>query len=581
MRTLGLLLLLMFLGTAAAAAKAPVALVIGNSAYRAAASLPNPVNDAAAIGGALRSLGFDVDVQTDLTLPKMKDAVRAFGDRLQGAPVGLFFYSGHAVQVKGVNYLLPIDARLAKERDVEWELIDLRLVLKEMDGEQRINLVFLDACRDNPLASRMMTNDGARSAPSRGLARVNASTGTLISFATQEGETATDGKGRNSPYTAAILRHMGTPDLEVALMLRKVRQDVRNATGGQQTPWEYGSLLGEFYFKPTRGNGADDDASQAFLDIVNSTDPAEFDAFAAKYPNSRFAAAARQRAALLRTPAVAPAPPKPKPATDDRQWLDGRVGYLHIASFQSTTADRVDKAIAALQREANGRLEGLVLDLRGSGGDGLEPAVMVADRFLEAVDIIALRHPSDPDENRRYSATHGDLLTGLPMAVLTDAASGFASEIVAAALQDHGRAILFGTTTAGNGPRPGTVSSAGATKYRFLRPANAALACFGVTPNLTFGPRPPRSCGTENAPAPPREWPESTLCPDVAAQPSNSVADRPLACAMNAIRTRLSVSVSSTSKESQEIIRQRNALDELVRRRDELQKVVDTLITPP
>lgn len=227
-----------------AVAEKRVALVVGNSAYRHAAALPNPVNDAKAVGEAFRRLGFDVEVATDLDKAGMDGALRRFGDRLEGADAGAFFYAGHGVQVNGVNYLLPIDARLLNERALSFEVVNIQTVLAQMEAAKRVNLVFLDACRDNPLGRNLASS--GRSAVGRGLARIDAATGTLISYATKEGEIAADGSGRNSPYTTALLKHMETPGLDVGLMLRRVRADVLRATNDRQAPWEYGSLLGEF-----------------------------------------------------------------------------------------------------------------------------------------------------------------------------------------------------------------------------------------------------------------------------------------------------------------------------------------------
>jgi hypothetical protein len=228
-----------------------VALVIGNGAYINANRLPNPKNDAKSVAETLKRLGFDVDLGLELTRAQTEEILRHFGDRLQGAKVAVFFYAGHGFQYNGTNYLVPIDAKLESERDLDFEVVDVGKVLHQMEEERRVNLVFLDACRDNPLAkamARSMAAKGRGMPITRGLAPVDAAAGTLISYATKDGTEASDGNGPHSPYTTALLDEMTTPGLEVGLMLRRVRQHVMAATGDHQVPWDYGSLLGEFYF---------------------------------------------------------------------------------------------------------------------------------------------------------------------------------------------------------------------------------------------------------------------------------------------------------------------------------------------
>ena len=183
-----------------------VALVVGNAAYRHTVPLDNPKNDAQDIGKALKRLGFEVEVETDLSRSDFEKVLRAFGDRVEGASAALFFYAGHGIQVDGTNYLVPIDARLRKKKHLKREAISLNGILEDMEGTSKVNLVLLDACRDNPLSRSLARSlRGTRSVVGMGLAPVDASTGTLISFATKDGATASDGRGRNSPYTKALL----------------------------------------------------------------------------------------------------------------------------------------------------------------------------------------------------------------------------------------------------------------------------------------------------------------------------------------------------------------------------------------
>jgi len=222
-----------------------IALVLGNSAYLHAAPLANPTNDAQAIKTKLESLGVKVHHGEDLSYVEMRSIVRRFIKDLDGAEIALFFYAGHGMQVGGENYVLPVDARLSSEDDLEFEAITIASVLSAMERKTRTNLVFLDACRDNPLAKSMSRTMGSRStAVGPGLAQQNAGLGTLISFSTQPGNVALDGAGKNSPYTAALLKHLGTPGEGILQSLVKVRREVLAATGEQQVPWDSSSLTG-------------------------------------------------------------------------------------------------------------------------------------------------------------------------------------------------------------------------------------------------------------------------------------------------------------------------------------------------
>jgi uncharacterized caspase-like protein len=176
----------------------------------------------------LKRLGFEVDVQVDLTKNTLDKVLRQFGDRLEGAQVAVFYYAGHGIQVAGTNYLIPIDATLRKEKDLYFEVSELNLVLQQMEGAQRVNLVFLDACRDNPLSKKLAEgmDSGRSTLIGRGLAPMKASDGTMISYATKDGEVASDGKSKHSPYSQAILNHIEAP-MEISQMLRKVREDVK------------------------------------------------------------------------------------------------------------------------------------------------------------------------------------------------------------------------------------------------------------------------------------------------------------------------------------------------------------------
>ncbi|MBL8837743.1 MAG: caspase family protein [Alphaproteobacteria bacterium] len=289
-----------------------VALIVGNSAYAGGGRLANPGNDAQAIAGLLRGLGFDVEVALDAGYLDLTRAVRRFGDRIETAHVALFYYAGHGLQLAGTNFLVPVDAQLANERDVRFETVDLASIVDLMRGQTpRVNLIFLDACRDNPLARAMNRTNQTRALQGPGLAPMTAS-GMLIAFSTEPGSVSVDGTGDNSPFTAALLQHMPTPGLEIRQMLTRVRQSVRQATGGRQIPWDHSSLDTEFYFtggpSTIATRGPPPDAELLFWQSIMTTGtPAELELFMRQFPNSRFAELARLRLAALRAPRAASA----------------------------------------------------------------------------------------------------------------------------------------------------------------------------------------------------------------------------------------------------------------------------------
>ena len=306
----------------AASAETRVALVIGNSAYQNTAPLPNPRNDATAMAAALQALGFQVLSGFDLDRTQTEAALREFADSLVDVDVALFYYAGHGLQVDDRNYILPVDARLAGENDLPFETVDLSLVLALMERQSRTNLVFLDSCRDNPLAQNLARSMGAsRSAGlGRGLAIAQGGIGTLLVYATQPGNVALDGTGAHSPFTQALLDNIATPDIEVRQMLSRVRGAVLAATDGRQVPWDHSSLTGDFFFvarglalaepvpaAPAPAAPATPDREALFWDTIKqSDDPADFRAYLEQFPEGTFAALARNRLAQLE-PQQAPA----------------------------------------------------------------------------------------------------------------------------------------------------------------------------------------------------------------------------------------------------------------------------------
>jgi hypothetical protein len=305
-----------------AAADRRVALVVGNSAYLNVPRLANPANDARLMADTLRSLGFTLiggGALLDLDKPRLEIAVQNFGNQLQGADVALFYYAGHGLQVRGANYLVPVGANPTKEADVDFQMLDAALVLRQMESAgTRLNLVILDACRNNPFGGR-----GLRSAGS-GLAQMRAPEGTLISFATQPNNVAQDGVGSNSPYTKALTQTILQPGLGIFEVFNEVGLAVMQATGDAQQPWVSASpIRGNFYFAGP-GSAASLPAPAATADEIawgflkNTTDLAALRQFLSQFPASVHGAEAQARIVSLEG-----ATPRQPSADEHRQAQTG------------------------------------------------------------------------------------------------------------------------------------------------------------------------------------------------------------------------------------------------------------------
>ena len=240
-----LCLLLSPVSAAYAQSEKRVALVIGNSDYAKVSKLPNPTRDVGAVEAMLRAAKFDVvEAKRDLNAAAMRRALRDFSDKVRDADIAVVFYAGHGIEVNGTNYLIPVDATLERDIDVEDEAVPLDRVTQILDQAKRLRLVILDACRDNPFVRSMRRTTASRSI-GRGLARVDIlASDTLIAFAAKAGSTASDGEGANSPYTGALVKHLTTPGLDLRLALGRVRDEVLKTTANRQEPFVYGSLGG-------------------------------------------------------------------------------------------------------------------------------------------------------------------------------------------------------------------------------------------------------------------------------------------------------------------------------------------------
>jgi uncharacterized caspase-like protein len=222
-----------------------VALIIGNGSYAHIARLPNVANDVAAMAALFKAAKFDaVDVKSNLGVVELRRALKEFAGRAADADVAVVFYAGHGIEASQANYLIPVDARLVTDFDIEDETVSLERVLQAMEPAKRLRLVLLDACRENPFLKSMKRRVAARSV-ARGLGRIEPSaTNTLIAYATRPNAIAEDGNGPNSPFTTALVKHLLTPGLDLRIALGHVRDDVLSSTGNKQEPYVTGSLGG-------------------------------------------------------------------------------------------------------------------------------------------------------------------------------------------------------------------------------------------------------------------------------------------------------------------------------------------------
>jgi uncharacterized protein YecT (DUF1311 family) len=334
-----ILLLLITVGMSPAEAAERVALVVGNGAYRHAPGLLNPRNDAEDIGRALRELGFETIVATDLDRAGMNDALDRFSRTIAGAEIALVYYSGHGMQFAGRNFLLPVDARLANAEDInKFRLLPLDDIFETLLAAQR-RLVVLDACRNNPveedLKRRLASLPGANRDAylSRGLGRIPPGNGLIVAYSTAANDVAGDGVGRNSPFTTAFLKHVGTPDLDLRQMLFRVQDEVDRQTQGRQRPELSLSPIRELKLRTSTAANAPASPAQPLAPPVvhpppfdpramelsywesvrSSTSPAVIQTYLDRYPNGTFSALAKARIQDLQKPPQPPQPLPPRP----------------------------------------------------------------------------------------------------------------------------------------------------------------------------------------------------------------------------------------------------------------------------
>jgi uncharacterized caspase-like protein len=322
----------------AAEADRRVAFVIGNSAYRNATSLPNTINDANAVAALFRSVGFEVvNSRTDLGVLEFKRAVRDFLITAETADIAVVYYAGHGIEVGGTNYLIPVDAKLARDYDVEDEAVALDRIVWALQSVKRLRLILLDACRDNPFVAKLQRSVGLRAAAKGGLAKIDdVSADTLVAYAAKAGSVSYDGDGANSPFAAALLKHVAEPGLDIRIALGRVRDEVLKVTGGRQEPFIYGSLGG------------------ATIPLVPPADKIEAPPppVAAREPAARLGAAVApvqpDRAERPVPPAANAAPAKAEPAKAESAKAEP--AKTPPASSQAA-ADRTDPALACSRDE--------------------------------------------------------------------------------------------------------------------------------------------------------------------------------------------------------------------------------------
>lgn len=316
-----LLILATSLSLATMAQAKRVALVIGNSKYEHAQPLPNPVRDATAMAEKLRSLGFETVEGHDLDFDGMRSTLRDFARQARTADIATIFYAGHGIAVDGVNYLIPVDAQLDDPVDWEFQVYDIEEFLRHVRHAKGASLIFLDACRDNPLAETLARSMGksTRSVGGRGLARIDVDSGAsgmAIAFATSPGEVALDGEGDHSPFTSALLKYIGQPNTDISEVMSRVTGDVFESTDRAQRPWINASLTGPVVLNPVNTMGlagtsnavtpdatapqpaptatASIDVQKFMFDAARETgDPADFQAYLDMFPDGLFAQMAR------------------------------------------------------------------------------------------------------------------------------------------------------------------------------------------------------------------------------------------------------------------------------------------------
>jgi hypothetical protein len=335
----GAILMMVFVPDVASAADKRVALIVGNSSYQTVPQLPNPAKDAAAVAKLFKDAGFDhVEVQLNVGNMEFKRSIRRFQDLADEADIAVIYYAGHGLEIGGTNYLIPVDAKLASDRDADDEAIPLERLVAAADGANHLRLIILDACRDNPFIKTMHRKVATRSTVVSGLGKVEpTSTDTLIAYASKAGSTADDGDGEHSPFTTSLLKNLTVPGLDVRLAFGRVKDEVMKSTGGRQEPFVYGSLGGNTISLvppppvPQEASAYDIRADYELVDRVGTA--RAWQAFLSSHPTGLYADLARAQLEKLGPPpaqgpqpnmVIAALPPPPSsrdnPSKESIEW---------------------------------------------------------------------------------------------------------------------------------------------------------------------------------------------------------------------------------------------------------------------
>jgi uncharacterized caspase-like protein len=388
-----------------------VALVLGNSAYQNVPSLTNPVNDAALMADTFKKAGFDlVDFRQNLSVQETRRALREFGNKSLDADIAVVYYAGHGIEVDGSNYVIPVDAKLERDYDVNDEALSLDRILQAVEPAKRLRLVILDACRDNPFAQTMKKTVATR-AIGRGLGKVEpASTNTLIAYSAKAGSTAQDGDGKDSPFTVALANHLATPGLDVRRAFGFVRDEVLRNTGNRQEPYVYGSLGGEDVpLVPSRSVAPAAPAPNPQADIRRDYELAlqvgnksAFDAFLAQHPDGFYANLAKlqlDKIAADQTHAVAVE--KSRQADSERSRLAAEGARKEAqakaeADAKAANQDRIDaERVKQVAQQQAADAERKRVETAAVVPNTSEPAAPAADKNVNMASLNPAPSPAE------------------------------------------------------------------------------------------------------------------------------------------------------------------------------------------
>lgn len=425
-----------------AAAGKRVALVIGNSAYMHSGTLANPRNDAELIGGTLQRAGFEVISGIDLRKSAMREIIDQFTEAADEAEIALIYYAGHGMQIDGQNYLVPVDAKLERAPQVRTQTISLDVLLEALPQEPAVNILILDACRDNPLSRSLQAAVSRSGRVERGLANVQASQsnhgagGLLIAYATDPDDVAIDGEGHNSPYSAALARHLTEPGLEIQSALTRVRAEVTQNTGGKQRPWANASLSREVFLgeeaSTMRGDPAqqpivvpgvtaqtiDWEVEQTLWDEASKRNTiTHYEFYLKQYPNGRFAPLAILNLDQLKgEQEVAANPATAAPATATTAQDSPAGGQQPLAQIPQDNVAQAQQALALAQQQA-----------AAAATDAAQQQAAVA---VQQQQELALAQPVDPASQPQVRAVSpvviSEMMKQVPGTPETDALIGFA-----------------------------------------------------------------------------------------------------------------------------------------------------------